>query len=82
MVVAERLLTLGGEVRAVDPHVVEEHVDSRVIRVELTADELHAADAVVLLTDHDSFDLDRVQRNASFVLDTRHRLEGANVEHL
>src|SRR3954447_16059205 len=57
LVVAQRLLDLGAEVRAADPHVVEEHVDSRVVRVEPTVDELRDADAVVLLTDHDAFDL-------------------------
>ena len=31
-------------------------VDRRLVRVELTADELAAADAVVVLTDHDGFD--------------------------
>jgi UDP-N-acetyl-D-glucosamine dehydrogenase len=40
------------------------------------------ADAVVLLVDHDAFDLDLVARAAPFVLDTRHALSGPNVEHL
>jgi UDP-N-acetyl-D-glucosamine dehydrogenase len=82
LVVAQRLLDLGAHVRAVDPHVIEEHVDSRVVHVELTAEELDAADVVVLLTDHDTFDLDAVQRRAGLVLDTRRRLVGPNVEYL
>jgi UDP-N-acetyl-D-glucosamine dehydrogenase len=83
MVVAHRLLTLGAEVRAADPHVVEEGVvDSRVVRVEATADELSAADAVILLTDHDRFDLDSVASHAQLVLDTRRRVEGGRVERL
>jgi UDP-N-acetyl-D-glucosamine dehydrogenase len=69
-------------VRAADPHVVEEHVDPRIIRVDLSPDELARADAVVLLTDHDQFDLDAVRRHARSVLDTRHRIEGRYVEHL
>jgi UDP-N-acetyl-D-glucosamine dehydrogenase len=81
-VVAQRLLDLGAEVRAIDPHVVEEHVDSRVARVDLSTEELEAADAVILLTDHDAFDLDLVAGRSSLVLDTRRRLVGANVEHL
>ena len=40
------------------------------------------ADAVVLLVDHDLFDLELVARHAGYVLDTRHALTGANVEHL
>lgn len=82
LVVTEQLLGLGAEVRACDPHVVEEHVDRRVVRVEATPEELTAADAVVLLTDHDDFDFDSVLRHARFVLDTRHRLSGPNVEPL
>ena len=37
---------------------------------------------VVLLVDHDEFDLDEVARRAPFVLDTRHVLSGPAVEHL
>ena len=82
VVVAERLLAMGAEVRAVDPHVVEGHVDKRVVRVDFNDAELKAADAVVLLTDHDSFDLGEIAAHATFVLDTRKRLSGANVETL
>ncbi|MBW3615672.1 MAG: nucleotide sugar dehydrogenase, partial [Actinobacteria bacterium] len=63
VVVAERLLALGAEVRAVDPHVVEGHVNRRVVRVELTQQEATAADAIVLVTDHDAFDLEIVQQH-------------------
>jgi UDP-N-acetyl-D-glucosamine dehydrogenase len=81
--VATLLLEMGAEVRAADPHVVEKvDVDARLVRVELTADEIGAADAVVLLTDHDAFDLDAVTRRAAYVLDCRHRLSGPNVETL
>ena len=77
MAVAERLAALGAEVRAVDPHVLEEQVGRRAPLVELTVAELEAADAVVLLTDHDAFDLGAVAAHARFVLDTRHRLAPA-----
>jgi len=83
VIVADRLLTLGAEVRAADPHVVEDHTDSRVVRVAATAEELAGADAVILLADHDAFDLELVGRSARYVLDTRHRLApGPNVEFL
>lgn len=73
--VAELLLELGAEVRAADPHVVEELVaDERLVRVELTAEELAEADAVVLLTDHDEFDYEMVADRSPFVLDCRRRL--------
>jgi UDP-N-acetyl-D-glucosamine dehydrogenase len=83
VVVADRLVALGAEVRAADPHVVEEHADRRVVRVSCNPDELAAADIVVLLTDHDHFDYDAVADHARHVLDTRHRLPaGARVEYL
>ncbi|WP_378079134.1 nucleotide sugar dehydrogenase [Actinoplanes sichuanensis] len=81
--VASLLLDMGAEVRAADPHVIEDaHVDSRVGMVALTADQIAAADAVVLLADHDDFDLDLVLEHAPYVLDTRHRLTGPTVESL
>jgi UDP-N-acetyl-D-glucosamine dehydrogenase len=81
--VASLLLDMGAEVRAADPHVVEDaHIDRRVVRVALTADQIAAADAVVLLADHDAFDLDLVVQHARYVLDTRHRLTGPTVESL
>ena len=52
------------------------------VRVELTAEEIAAADAVVLLADHDAFDFDLVVQHARYVLDTRHRLTGPTVESL
>jgi nucleotide sugar dehydrogenase len=82
VVVAERLAALGAQVRAVDPHVDDDRIAPTVARAELTAEELTAADAVVMLTDHDAFDLDLVVRYAPYVLDTRHCLTGTQVEHL
>ena len=73
--VAELLLELGADVHAADPHVVEPiPVDPRLVRVELTEEELAAADAVVVLTDHDGFDWDLVAARSAFVLDCRRRL--------
>ena len=80
--VTRGLLDLGAEVRAADPHVAEESVDSRVKRVDCTAEELEAADAVVLLVDHDVFDPDLITTHARFVFDTRRFLTGERVEHL
>lgn len=82
--VATLLADLQADVRAVDPHVLTgQGLDSRLRRVELSADEVAAADAVVLLSDHDGFDFDLVAREARFVLDCRHRLPaGENVEYL
>lgn len=81
--VSQLLLDMGAKVRAADPHVVENiKVDARLVRVEPTRKELAAADVVVLLTDHDSFDYALVTEHASFVLDCRNRLSGPTVEVL
>ncbi len=64
------LLRYGAIVSAADPLVMEAHVDARVARVELTAEEVAMADVVVLLTDHDVFDLSLLA-SAQCVLDTR-----------
>jgi UDP-N-acetyl-D-glucosamine dehydrogenase len=50
--------------------------------VEVTADEVRAADAVVLITDHDGFDYELISEHARFILDTRNRLDGPAVERL
>lgn len=77
------LLALGAEVRAVDPHVRQEQTPNGAIRVELTADELDAADAVVVLVDHHEFDPTFIAGCSSYVLDCRHLLPaGPNVEYL
>ena len=79
---AKQLLSYGAEVRAVDPHVLDSDVMSGLALVDATPEEIASADAVVLLTDHDAFDLDVVTTHARYVLDTRHTLEGDHVEHL
>ena len=82
-VLCDRLVALGSDVRAVDPHVAPELFPPMVQPVELTADELAAADLVVVATDHDGFDWDLVVGSAQRVLDTRHRVPPADhVEYL
>ena len=83
LAVADRLLALGADVQAADPHVVEGYPNRRIGRVDATPEELSAADAVVLLTDHDGIDYDAVPLHARLVLDTRRRLPPApHVEYL
>jgi nucleotide sugar dehydrogenase len=79
--IARQLVGLGAQVCVADPHVDEAQLPSDVERVDADADELERADAVVLLADHDAFDLTAAAR-ARFVLDCRHRLTGPNVEQL
>jgi UDP-N-acetyl-D-glucosamine dehydrogenase len=82
LVVAEELVSLGAEVRVIDPYIDARWVPAPLIRVELDSAELQAADAVVLLTDHDAFDLESVVTHAKYVLDTRSRMSAPHVEQL
>jgi UDP-N-acetyl-D-glucosamine dehydrogenase len=77
------LLVGGARVTVVDPLVVEDVLPGVDVRRDLPEpEELSSQDAVVLVTDHDSFDYDAVLEHSGYVLDTRHRLEGPRVEHL
>jgi UDP-N-acetyl-D-glucosamine dehydrogenase len=81
--VAELLVQLGADVVAADPHVLPDRFPPGVTRVEATPDELAAADAVVLLVDHDAFDGASVVAHSRYVLDTRAALPRAkHVERL
>ncbi len=81
LAVAEKLQHRGAHVHACDPHVFGT-TGERVHMVELTRDEIEQADAVVILADHDEFDYELVLDGANFVFDTRHRVDGLQVEHL
>jgi len=81
--VAERLVALGAAVRAVDTHIALGVLPAGVELAALTAEELRAADAVVMLTDHSDFDLDLVVGHAPYILDTRRVVPAADhVEYL
>jgi UDP-N-acetyl-D-glucosamine dehydrogenase len=80
-VIAERLAALGAEVHVADPHLAHD-THGPFTLVELCAEELEEADGVVLVTDHGAFDYDLVTARAAYVLDTRGRLDGPNVERL
>lgn len=81
--IARRLVQLGADVRAADPHVRADHVPEGVTLVELTRDELAAADVVVVLVDHDGFDPALVVEHSRHVLDCRRFLPAAaHVERL
>ena len=82
-VVAERLVALGADVRVIDTHVALTTLPVGIELASLTAEELRAADAVVMLTDHGDFDLDLVVAHAPYVLDTRRVVPAADhVEYL
>ena len=78
--IAQSLTSLGGGIRVADPHLAPDSVPYPL--VDLSAEEIEAADGVVIITDHDAFDYDLIRLHASYVLDTRNRLDGPNVERL
>jgi UDP-N-acetyl-D-mannosaminuronate dehydrogenase len=80
--VAKLLVSDGAEVHAVDQYATIDAFAGGVIRADLTAAEIRAADLVIVLTDHDDVDYEMVVDEATAVLDTRHRLRGCNVEYL
>lgn len=82
---AVRICTLlarsGAELRVVEPFARSRELPWP--QVELDDEEVAAADLVVLLTDHDIFDFERIGKVATAVLDTRNRIpRGANIEVL
>jgi len=82
--VTELLLSLGADVRAADPHVplTYHDIDARVRRVDATSEEAVASDVVILLVDHDAFDLEALVPQCSYFLDCRGRARGPAVEIL
>jgi UDP-N-acetyl-D-glucosamine dehydrogenase len=81
--IVQKLLEMGAAVHVADPHVVEERfVPEGATWVEVTEEEVRAADAVVAATDHDAFPYDVIATNSKLVFDTRARMEGPNVARL
>ncbi len=82
--VVELLSELQADLVVCDPHVdpARSHAAGTAEHVELTEAEVARADAIVILVDHDAFDLEMVARAGSYVLDTRRCIEGPVVEHL
>ncbi len=75
--VAERLATLGAELRACDPHipaVLQPGLEMEL--VEFSPESLSDADLVVLLVDHPEFDPDEICRHSSVVFDAKGVLRG------
>ena len=83
---ALRLIVLlreyGATILAVDDHVEAQRWPQGVEQVALDEATLARADAVVLITDHDSLELDLLNHTQTLVLDTRNRLTGDRIERL
>jgi len=77
MVVAERLDALGADIRLCDPHLPESaplKVDAPV--VPFSAEELAAADLVVVLVDHPEFEPKTIASESALVFDSKAILRG------
>lgn len=82
MPIIEQLLELGADVRVADPLAGNVPLDERIARVEASESEAAAADVVILLTDHDAFDLQRLATVSRYFFDTRHCVDAESVEHI
>jgi len=80
--IIDQLQGLGATVRLVDPHVADGQVPEGVERCAGSVADLAAADLVVYLVDHDDHDTASIVASGVPVLDCRHALDGADVEHL
>ena len=81
--VISRLKEKGAKIRYHDPYVEEYVQDGEKVRsVPLTADEIKAADAVIVLSGHSKVDYDMVVENASLVFDTRNVIDVSAGEHV
>jgi UDP-N-acetyl-D-glucosamine dehydrogenase len=58
------------------PHLVHEEIDLR--SVALDADTVHAADCIVVVTDHHGYDWAWLTQHARLIVDTRNALRGVS----
>lgn len=80
---AHTLVANGADLRICEPNQGIDKIDIGVPVVPFTAEELAAADAVVVVTDHDVFDWALVRGSARYVLDTRNVVgAGPNIDVL
>ena len=84
-VLIRRLESRGAQVRWHDPHVAPRPLeDSSAVAVEgeLTAEELAAADLVVVHTDHSAYDAEMIVRHSSRLFDTRNMTAQHRAPHV
>lgn len=80
VVVMEAIRDAGGVVDYCDPYVphfpkMRQH-EFDLSSVDLTPENISAFDAVILLTDHNCFDYEMIEKHASLIIDTRGRFRG------
>lgn len=74
--VAELLVEMGAEVTACDPYVEQYQLPASITLAPFDQQVISTSDAVLILTDHDSFRYDLIEGFSGYVLDTRRRLHG------
>lgn len=80
--IVEILRSFGAEISAADPFVAEERWPKEVNRVRWSRSEVESSDLVILVTDHDDFNLSVLSESATPVLDTRNRTQASNITTL
>lgn len=80
--IIDLLRSYGAEVTAADPHVPDARWPIGAARVELSNATITDADLVIVVTDHDGFDLDLLGDLGTPVLDTRNSVRGSTVQAL
>jgi UDP-N-acetyl-D-glucosamine dehydrogenase len=80
--VVRQLVELGAQVHVADPYVDDAHSPPGVARVDATVEEARACDVMLVLVDHDAFDLPALVASAPYVFDTKRCVSGEHVEHL
>ena len=63
------------------PRLRSRHLEREMLSVELTAETLKAADAVIIVTDHSRIDYQFIVRNARLIIDTRNATASCREMH-
>lgn len=80
--IIELLRGLGAAVSAADPLVPDYRWPAETPRVEWSSKAVNDSDLVILVTDHDAFDLSILEKTSTPVLDTRNRVQGDSATSL
>lgn len=77
--IIQMLLSRGAEVVPVDPHVKSFKLTGKVMETEQLSEKLiDEADAVLILTDHSSFDYNLLSEKSKVIFDTRNAMKNSN----
>jgi nucleotide sugar dehydrogenase len=78
----EILTEYGAHIVGIDDHVEDHRWPAGVQRGLLDATTIESADAVILVTDHDEFDLTVLEAASTPIFDAKNRLTGTHIERL